>query len=661
MNLSINLTLGSPVTDNTSPPAVAAEDMSDQGFSLRLADELNDRDLAPLMLPEDKTAVDPALLQQIAARQQIAADAETLADKDGRVWLEDPLAGLPEAGATDVETIETFAADKPWLDIIEKAHGYSPVLQANKTSSRSVAEMAVAESTPAAVDPKQDLTLSDVAMAAAEHASETDSMRPQGVALTDIAKPETKINDTIDDKTESKFESKTEAKTESRTAVSTSLLTETNKAAAGSAPVMTPAQAAGSPDSGVAAAQGNVTEAKNANFSADVQTQQPVGNEPATKITTESVTVTAPLTPATGPSVQTDPAIAPRVIADTGGTVPQSAARAPANSQSAVVVTDMPAEQPEIPDVAVIQKTAADRSDKQPVKTVVESTLSAAEQTATQQETERQAAGQQAVAMTAMQAGTVTANRPVSTQTSSAEKAPAANAFAVHLRAVNQTQQQQQPQSGAEQQPGQGQAKANVEVMPLNLSGPMVPAAPAFAQQLQQVTETTPVTGSVGQAVAQSAAITTGNTTLVSARPAETPGWQPPLALTEPAAAQQIKDRVMVQIQHKLQTAEVQLHPEELGSMQIKLNLQQDQLSVQFVVQQGGAKEALEQQMPKLRELLEQQGIALSEGQVEQRQSGSQQEQHTHRQGSNTSAESELAAVQTVQMKVSDRMVDFYA
>ena len=661
MNLSINLTLGSPVTDNTSSSAGAAEDMSDQGFGLRLADELNERELTPLMLPDDKKADDPAVSQQIAARQQIAADAETLADKDGRVWLEDPLAGQPEAGATDDESLETFAGDKPWLDIIEKAHSYSPVLQANKTSSRSVAEMAVADSTAAVVDPKQDLTLADVAMGAAEQASETDSLRPQGVVLTDIAKPETKIETKTESKTEPKTESKSAAKTESRTAVSTSLLTETSKAAAGSASVLPPSQSAGVADAGVAAVQGIATEAKSADVSADVQLQQPVANQPATQITTESVTVTAPSTPATGPSVQTDPTITTRVISDAGVTAPQSAARAPANDQPAVVVTDIPAEQPEIAGAAVIQKTAADRSDKQPVKTVVESALSAAEQTAMQQETERLTAGQQAVAMTAMQAGTVTANRQGGSQTTGTEKAPAANAFAVHLRAVNQTQQQQQPQSGAEQQPGQSQAKANVEVMPLNLSGPVVTAAPAFAQQLQQITETTPVAASVGQAVAQSAAITTGNTTLLSARPAETPGWQPPLALTEPAAAQQIKDRVMVQIQHKLQTAEVQLHPEELGSMQIKLNLQQDQLSVQFVVQQGGAKEALEQQMPKLRELLEQQGIALSEGQVEQRQSGSQQEQHTHRQGSNTGSESELAAVKTVQMKVSDRMVDFYA
>ena len=639
MNLSINLTLGSPVTDSASSPAVIAEDMSDQGFSLKLADELNERELAPLMLPDDKKADDPAVLQQIAARQQIAADAETFADKDGRVWLEDPLAGLPDAVATDDDTFETFAGDKPWLDIIEKANNYSTVLQANKNDSRNVAEKVVAESMAAAVDPKQDLTLSDVAMLTADQASEADRAHSQLVALAD------------------------EVKAEAKTAATSGLIAGYSKIDAGSAPVISPSPAAGpSVSADVGAPKVAVAEAESPELSAEGLLLQPVANESATKMVNTVAMEPTSETTVTGTAGQKDPDSAPQVPSNSGGTTPQSAERAPVKAQHEVVVTDVQTKQTDLPAVAAMHKTSADRSDKQTIKTAAEPALSAAEQTAMQQETERLTAGQQAVAMTAMQAGTVTVNRPGVSQTTGTEKAPAANAFAVHLRAVNQTQQQQQqPQSGAEQQPGQGQAKANIESMASNLVGPVVSTAPAFAQQLQQITETTQVAGTVSQANTHTAVTATGNTALLSGRPTETAGWQPPLVLTDPTAAQQIKDRVMVQIQHKLQTAEVQLHPEDLGSMQIKLNLQQDQLSVQFVVQQGAAKEALEQQMPKLRELLEQQGIALSEGQVEQRQSRSQQEQHSARNGNHDGAESELAAVQTVQMKVSDRMVDFYA
>lgn len=656
MNLSINLTLGSPVTDSASSSAVITEDMSDQGFSLKLADELSERELAPLMLPEDGKATDPALLEQIAARQQIAADAETLTDKDGRVWQEDPLAGLAGAESADDESIETLAGDKPWLDIIEKANSYSPVLQANKTNSRSAAESAVTESAAVAIDPKLEPLPADLATLSATQDSQAEKAQPLLLTSADLAK--------FGSKTESNSEFNSES--ESKVTTSTGLLSGTAKTDAGSVPVKTQTVAADpSASADVAPEHGTVQETESADVRTDGQLLQPVADEPVTKTTNAAATLPAPVTTATGVSGQTDPA--PRTPASTSGTTAkntelQKAGPVTVNGQHEVQVTEAQTEQTDIPAIAAMQKITASGSDKQAAKTAAEPAVSASEQVAMQQETERQIAGQQSIAMTAIQAGTVTANRPTGTQTTGSDKASAANAFAVHLRAVNQTQQQQQqPQSGAEQQPGQGQAKANIDMSALNLSGPVASATPVFAQQLQQVTETTPVAGTAGQAITSSAAITPGNTTLLSARPAESAALQPPLALTEPAAAQQIKDRVMVQIQHKLQTAEVQLHPEELGSMQIKLNLQQDQLSVQFVVQQGAAKEALEQQMPKLRELLEQQGIALSEGQVEQRQSRSQQEQHSGRHGNHAGAESELAAVKTVQMKVSDRMVDFYA
>jgi flagellar hook-length control protein FliK len=137
------------------------------------------------------------------------------------------------------------------------------------------------------------------------------------------------------------------------------------------------------------------------------------------------------------------------------------------------------------------------------------------------------------------------------------------------------------------------------------------------------------------------------------------------LSLLEPNAASQIKDRLMYQLNNKIQTAEVKITPEDLGSVQIKVNLQQEQLSVQFVVQQANAKELLEQQMPKLKELLQQQGLQLTEGQVEQRHAnerrGNGEEKSGHRGYSATAeAEVELAHVATVK-KQSDRMVDYYA
>ncbi len=138
------------------------------------------------------------------------------------------------------------------------------------------------------------------------------------------------------------------------------------------------------------------------------------------------------------------------------------------------------------------------------------------------------------------------------------------------------------------------------------------------------------------------------------------------LSLLEPNAATQLKDRLMYQLNHKIQSAEVKITPEDLGTVQIKVNLQQEQLSVQFVVQQTNAKELLEQQMPKLKELLQQQGLQMTEGQVEQRQandrrSGSDEKSgHRGYTANSSGGDIELAHVATVK-KQSDRMVDYYA
>ncbi|MBU1437335.1 MAG: flagellar hook-length control protein FliK [Gammaproteobacteria bacterium] len=139
---------------------------------------------------------------------------------------------------------------------------------------------------------------------------------------------------------------------------------------------------------------------------------------------------------------------------------------------------------------------------------------------------------------------------------------------------------------------------------------------------------------------------------------------QPALNLLEPNAASQLKERVMFQVNQKIHTAEIKLAPEELGNMQIKVQLQQEQLSVQFVVQQAGAKEALEQQMPRLREMLQEQGIELTEGQVSQQREGSdgqrQAQERNHGVGHGADVDEE-PLLQQAMIKVSDRMVDYYA
>lgn len=71
--------------------------------------------------------------------------------------------------------------------------------------------------------------------------------------------------------------------------------------------------------------------------------------------------------------------------------------------------------------------------------------------------------------------------------------------------------------------------------------------------------------------------------------------------------------------------ARLNLHPAELGRLQISVTTEGDSTKVAFTVDNPQAREALEQAMPRLRELLAQSGLALSEGSVfEQGQQGQQ-------------------------------------
>jgi flagellar hook-length control protein FliK len=140
-----------------------------------------------------------------------------------------------------------------------------------------------------------------------------------------------------------------------------------------------------------------------------------------------------------------------------------------------------------------------------------------------------------------------------------------------------------------------------------------------------------------------------------------------PVSLLQPDAGLQLADRISAQVQSKLQSVDVKLAPEQLGEMTIRIELQQDQLSVQFVVQQGQAKELLEQHLPKLKEHLEQQGMQLAHSEVTQQdQSPSQGGQQERQQGTSVAnahtdddVQGDVASVATAPRN--DGRVDFYA
>jgi flagellar hook-length control protein FliK len=72
-----------------------------------------------------------------------------------------------------------------------------------------------------------------------------------------------------------------------------------------------------------------------------------------------------------------------------------------------------------------------------------------------------------------------------------------------------------------------------------------------------------------------------------------------------------IADRVMWMVQGEQQFAKLRLNPPNLGPLEVRVTLNQDQASVSFLAQHAAVREALEAALPRLREMFDQQSLQL--------------------------------------------------
>jgi flagellar hook-length control protein FliK len=90
-----------------------------------------------------------------------------------------------------------------------------------------------------------------------------------------------------------------------------------------------------------------------------------------------------------------------------------------------------------------------------------------------------------------------------------------------------------------------------------------------------------------------------------------------PVLIGQPVPMQQggwseaMVDRVMVMSSQNLKSAEIQLDPAELGRLEVRISMNQEQSQVTFASPHAGVREALDSQMHRLRELFAQQGMNL--------------------------------------------------
>jgi flagellar hook-length control protein FliK len=84
-----------------------------------------------------------------------------------------------------------------------------------------------------------------------------------------------------------------------------------------------------------------------------------------------------------------------------------------------------------------------------------------------------------------------------------------------------------------------------------------------------------------------------------------------PVPMHQAGWGEAVVDRVMLLSSQNLKSAEIQLDPAELGRLEVRISVNQEQTQVTFASANAGVREALEGQMHRLREMFAQQGMNL--------------------------------------------------
>lgn len=169
--------------------------------------------------------------------------------------------------------------------------------------------------------------------------------------------------------------------------------------------------------------------------------------------------------------------------------------------------------------------------------------------------------------------------------------------------------------------PAIGQTLANTEASHKAMNSAL--AAGILKATTDKQDKTEPQQGLAGQL--QAAVSQQGVTTPQQARIDAAQQAQLPLQLTKELANDQVAEKVQMMMSKNLKNLDIRLDPPELGRMQIRMTMNSDLANVHFTVSNPQARDIIEQTLPRLREMLAQQGIQLADSSVQQQNSGQQQ------------------------------------
>lgn len=125
------------------------------------------------------------------------------------------------------------------------------------------------------------------------------------------------------------------------------------------------------------------------------------------------------------------------------------------------------------------------------------------------------------------------------------------------------------------------------------------------------------------------------------------------ISMQQPGWSQQVTDKVMWMSSQNLRSAEIKLDPAELGRLEVKVSVGQEQTQVTFTSAHAGVRESLEGQMHRLREMLAQQGmqdvdVNVSDQSQQQQTQSDEQQASTGHSGARSVADNDDETVQHV-------------
>ncbi len=187
---------------------------------------------------------------------------------------------------------------------------------------------------------------------------------------------------------------------------------------------------------------------------------------------------------------------------------------------------------------------------------------------------------------------------PVS-KASARDVAQQPNAVATHAAAVAASKPAGDPDkglvSGLPQEPAM--IKADFNAAPLAVKAQPVSGIAEMAED------------NASQPIGAHHAVTPGKALPLSAgalnQPVNTPAWQ-----------QEMSQQLAIFYRHGVQNAELRLHPEDLGALQISMRVVNNQAQMHFVTENHQVRAALEAAMPHLRTSLAESGIDLGQSSV---------------------------------------------